>query len=116
MNRTTKFRVAIAAAGVILPVALAQAYEENIISTAQTGYFQYQASLPKSNADEYLAQHMHVTKTPLLWTIVTYDNDVAPGAQGPVREEWNPQANSARMAEQTQLERSFYPIGARNTP
>lgn len=115
MKRTTKIRAVIAAAGAILPMALAQAYEENIMSTAATGYFQQQAAMPKSHADEYLQQHMHVTKTPLLWTIVTYDN-APPGAQGPVREEMNPQAASARTAEQGMWEQRLYPIGGQDTP
>ncbi|HEX8989592.1 MAG TPA: hypothetical protein VF816_16665 [Rhodocyclaceae bacterium] len=107
----SSLRILAAAVATAAPLGLAQA--NDFIQTAQTGYFQEAASMPKSS-DPLLAQNVHVRRTPLLWEIVTYDN-AAPGAQGPIREEPNPQEQSMRAADEGFWQR-MYPIGDSDTP
>lgn len=112
MKQQTSIRILVAAATALAPLAAAHA--NDFIPTAQAGYFQQAAAMPKSNADLMAMQGTHVRRNMLGWEIVTYDNPAA-GPQGPVREEENPQANAARSAEESFWDR-FYPIGGEGTP
>lgn len=112
MKRLTNFRILIAAAAAAAPLALAHANDFTTI--AQTGYFQQAAAMPKANDELRAAQQgMHVRKNMLGWEFITYDNPAGP--QGPIRDERNPQVESATAAQQG-FWRNMYPIGGEDTP
>ncbi|HEX8964739.1 MAG TPA: hypothetical protein VF801_17195 [Rhodocyclaceae bacterium] len=110
MKRLTNFRILVAAIAAAAPLAAAHA--NDFTSTAWTGYFQEAAAQPKG-PDMLALTGGHVRKNMLGWEFITYDNRLGP--QGPIREEFNPQASSARSADDAFWQRTMYPIDGYGT-